>query len=292
MQRILKEIYYTEKNNYITAHFGDDNLFKDMVVLRGAGDIASGIAYRLYRSGFRVLMLETEKPLVVRRKVAFAQAVYEGNAEIEGIKAVKIAGVKDINWCFDREILPVLVDPECNVRSEIGTDIIVDAILAKKNLGTTIDMAPITIGVGPGFTAGKDVHAVVETNRGHNLGRVILEGTAEKDTGIPGNVCGCTYERVLRAPCSGIVSVKKEIGQSVKKGDIICMVDDLPVRAMIDGVVRGLINNIYVTEGMKIGDIDPRGIKENCFTISDKARAVAGGVLEAILYLKWINGRK
>lgn len=292
MQQILKEIYYTKKNNYITAHFGDDNMFKDMVVLRGAGDIASGIAYRLYRSGFRVLMLETEKPLVVRRKVAFAQAVYEGNTEIEGIKAVKITGVKEINWCFDRGILPVLVDPECNVRSEIRTDIIVDAILAKKNLGTTIDMAPITIGVGPGFTAGKDVHAVVETNRGHNLGRVILAGTAEKDTGIPGNVCGYTYERVLRAPCSGIVSVNKEIGQSAKKGDIICMVDDLPVRAMINGVVRGLINNIDVTEGMKIGDIDPRGIKENCFTISDKARAVAGGVLEAILYLKWVKGIK
>lgn len=267
-------------------------MFDDIVVLRGAGDIATGIAHRLFRSGFRVLMLETEQPLVVRRKVAFAQAVYDGSVEIEGVKAVCIESLKEIDKCFSRGILPVLVDPQCSIREEINADILVDAILAKKNLGTAMDMAHITIGVGPGFFAGKDVDAVVETNRGHNLGKVILEGTAEKDTGVPGNVCGYTYERVLRAPCSGRVSVKKEIGQTVEKGDIICMVGDLPVRAMIGGVLRGMINDINVTENMKIGDVDPRGIKENCFTISDKARSVAGGVLEAILYLKCLKSLK
>lgn len=267
-------------------------MFKDIVVLRGAGDIATGIAYRLYRSGFRVIMLETEKPLVVRRRVAFAQAVYDGAMEIEGIKAESITDLKEIYECFEKNILPVLVDPEYNTRSQIKADILVDATLAKKNLGTTIDMAPITIGVGPGFYAGKDVHAVVETNRGHNLGKVILEGAAEKDTGVPGSVCGYTYERVLRAPCSGRVSIRKEIGQLVKKDDTVCLVGSIPVKAKINGVVRGMISSIDVTEGMKIGDIDPRGIKENCFTISDKARAVAGGVLEAILYLKQIKDLK
>lgn len=259
----------------------------DIIIIRGAGDIASGIAHRLDRCGFRIILTEIEKPLVVRRFASFANAVFEGEAVLEGIRAVKAYSIDDIQniWCSAG--IPILCDKQCNIINDINPLVVVDAILAKRNTGTHRSMAPITIGVGPGFEAGADVDVVIETHRGHNLGKVIDNGFADADTGIPGNIMGYTYERLLKSPSDGIIRNVLEIGNFVKKGDIVAYVAEEPVITLIDGVVRGLIaDGQEVKKGLKIGDVDPRGIKENCITISDKSRSVAGGVLEAILYLK------
>ncbi|WP_366508841.1 selenium-dependent molybdenum cofactor biosynthesis protein YqeB [Thermosyntropha sp.] len=257
------------------------------VVIRGAGDLASGIAHRLHRAGFKVLMLEVEKPLVIRRKVAFATAVLENEAVVEGVKAVKVETIEEIYEAFKAGYIPVLIDPEAKVLTSVKPGILVDAIIAKKNMGTHREMAPITIGVGPGFNAGVDVDAVIETKRGHYLGKLIFSGCAEKDTGIPGEVMGYTEERVLRSPADGNIHNLLDIGAEIKKGQIISYVGKEAVKATIDGVLRGLITDgMYVTKGLKIGDIDPRGVKEYCWTISEKARAIGGSVLEAILYLR------
>nr|WP_073089938.1 selenium-dependent molybdenum cofactor biosynthesis protein YqeB [Thermosyntropha lipolytica] len=257
------------------------------VVIRGAGDLATGIACRLHRSGFKVLMLELEKPLVIRRTVAFASAVWEKEYTVEGIKAVKAEQIEDIYHIWEKEVIPVMVDPEARILNFIKPGILVDAILAKKNLGTSRKMAPITIGLGPGFEAGVDVDVVIETKRGHNLGRLIFQGRAEENTGIPGEVMGYARERVLYAPADGVIHNILDIGEKVQKGQTIAYVDKEPVIASIDGVLRGLIRNeTQVSKGLKIGDIDPRGVKEYCFTISDKARALGGSVLEAILFLR------
>lgn len=265
---------------------------KDIVFIRGGGDIATGIAHKLYRCGFRVLVLEIEWPTVVRRKVSFAQAIFDGETVVEGVKAVKVINEEEIFMSWENDCIPVLIDSELNILEKIKPDILVDSILAKRNLGTNKRMAPITIGVGPGFKAGEDVHVVVETNRGHNLGKLIFDGFAEPNTKIPQEVMGYTSERVLRAPCDGIIKNVFDIGDYVSKGQIVAYVNGEPVKALINGVLRGLImNNSEVKKGLKIGDIDPRKIKEYCFTISDKARAVGGGVLEAILYLKTRRGR-
>jgi len=259
----------------------------DIIIIRGAGDIASGIAHRLHRCGFRIILTEIEKPLVVRRFASFANAVFEGEAILEGIRAVKAYSIEDIQniWCGAD--IPIICDSQCNIIRDIKPLAVVDAILAKRNMGTRIGMAPITIGVGPGFEAGSDVDVVIETHRGHNLGKVIDNGFADADTGIPGNIMGYTYERLLKSPSDGIIRNVLEIGDFVKKGDIVAYVAEEPVITLIDGIVRGLIaDGQEVQKGLKIGDVDPRGIKENCITISDKSRSVAGGVLEAILYLK------
>lgn len=259
----------------------------DIIIIRGAGDIASGIAHRLHRCGFRVILTEIEKPLVVRRFASFANAVLEGEAVLEGIRAVKAYFIEDIQniWC-DADI-PILCDRQCSIIEDIKPLVVVDAILAKRNTGTHRGMAPITIGVGPGFEAEVDVDAVIETHRGHNLAKVIFKGSADADTGIPGSIMGYSLERLLKAPSDGVIRNVLEIGNFVKKGDIIAYIAGEPVVSLIDGVVRGLIADGHVVQkGLKIGDVDPRGIKENCFTISDKSRSVAGGVLEAILYLK------
>lgn len=257
------------------------------VVIRGAGDLATGVAHRLYRSGFRVLMLEIEKPLVIRRTVAFASAVFEKEYTVEGVKAVKAERKEDIYNIWEKGWIPVLVDPQAKILDFIKPGILVDAILAKKNLGTYRKMAPVTIALGPGFKAGIDVDVVIETKRGHNLGRLIFEGYAEENTGIPGEVMGYARERVLYAPADGAIHNLVDIGEKVKKGQTISYVEGKPVVATIDGVLRGLImDGMEVTAGLKIGDIDPRGIKEYCFTISDKARALGGSVLEAILLLR------
>lgn len=259
----------------------------DIIVIRGAGDLASGIAHKLHSCGFRVILTEIEKPLVVRRYASFANAVIEGKAILEGVRAVKADCVEDIQKIWKNADIPVLCDRQCNIIDHIKPLAVIDAILAKKNLGTHRGMAPITIGVGPGFEAKEDVDAVIETHRGHNLGKAFFNGSADADTGIPGNILGYTWERLLRAPCSGVINHVLDIGNYVKKGDVIAYVAGEPVCSLIDGIVRGLIaNGQEVQEGLKIGDVDPRGIKENCFTISDKSRAVAGGVLEALLYLK------
>jgi xanthine dehydrogenase accessory factor len=256
---------------------------KRLVVIKGAGDIATGIAHRLFRSGFRVVMTDLPRPTAIRRTVAFATAIFEGGVEVEGVEAVCTDPAGALEAVESRRI-PVAVDPTGLTVKTLKPWAVVDAILAKKNLGTRLNDAPVVIGVGPGFTAGLDVHMVVETKRGHYLGRVITDGQAFPSTGEPGMIEGFTHERILRAPCEGVFRAVRKIAESAAAGDILAYVDGQPVTAQISGVIRGLLHDgLQVHSRMKIGDIDPRGLTEYCFTISDKARAVAGGVLEALL---------
>jgi xanthine dehydrogenase accessory factor len=256
------------------------------VLVRGGGDLASGVVYRLRRAGMQVVVTELPEPLVIRRAVAFAAAVYEGVVEIEGIVGRRAESLEEALALVGKEEVAVLVDPEAAAISEWQPEVVVDAILAKRNLGTKITDAQVVIGLGPGFLAGADVHAVVETKRGHYLGRVILEGSAAPDTGIPGEVMGYTLERVLRAPRAGILRATKQIGDSIEAAEAAALVNGSPVVAQIGGVIRGLLaDGLTVTEGMKVGDVDPRGITDHCFTVSDKALAIGGGVLEAVLRL-------
>jgi len=265
-------------------------LINDIVVIRGAGDLATGIAYRLHRSGFRVILLEISKPLVIRRTVSFAQAIFDGSTTIEGVKAVKVEDINEIYKEWDDGNIPILVDESCNVLKHIEADVLVDAILAKKNIGTNKDMAPITIAAGPGFEAGKDVDVVIETNRGHYLGSLIFEGYAQENTGIPGLIAGYGKERVVKSPADGIIRHVSKIGDIVKKDQIIAYVDETPVKATLDGVLRGLImEGLEVFTGLKIADVDPREVPEYCYSISEKAKAIGGGVLEAILYMKRVK---
>lgn len=256
-----------------------------VVAVKGAGEMATGLACRLFRANFtRIFMMETHHPLAVRRRVCFSEAVLDGSMGVEGIIAEKIAHVTDMGSAWDRQRIPVLVDPGWVAVKAVRPHVVIDAIIAKKNLGTTLKEATLVIGLGPGFEAGKDVHMVIETNRGHNLGRVILNGCPEPDTGIPGNIGGYTSERVLRSPCAGVFTADVAIGTLVKKNDVIGHVDTCPVIARIDGILRGVIRDTTrVTEQLKIGDIDPRGNPNDCTTISEKARAIGGSVLEAIL---------
>jgi xanthine dehydrogenase accessory factor len=257
---------------------------KIAVLVRGGGEMATGVVHRLARSGFRVCITEILAPLAVRREVAFCEAVFDGQKEVEGIITRRVADEKEARWAWDKGMIPLLVDPECKIREAVKPQVLVDAIMAKKNLGTCRGDAPLVIGLGPGFHAGKDVHLVVETNRGHNLGRVIEEGEAEPDTGVPGEIGGYSRERVLRAPGSGRFFGNKKIGDPVRKGEVIARVEGALVEAGIDGVLRGILRDGHsVHQGMKVGDIDPREIRAHCFTISDKARAIGGGVLEAVL---------
>lgn len=259
---------------------------KILVVVRGGGDLATGVIHRLVESGFPVVVLETKEPTVIRRTVAFAEAIYTGTTVVEGIRAEKVNHVDDVWNRLMNKVIPILVDPEGKSLSELKPHVVIDAILAKRNFGTSIGMAPIVIGLGPGFCAGEDVHAVIETNRGHHLGRVYYEGTAEPNTGVPGDIGGYTLERILRSPAEGIVKKVKDIATVVKSGEIVAYVGDKPVHASIDGVLRGMIQEgLWVEKGFKIGDIDPRCKIEHCYSISDKARSIGGGVLEAILHL-------
>jgi len=256
---------------------------KYCVIVKGGGDLATGVAHKLFRAGFPVIITELEKPMMVRRNVSFANCIYEKKWTVEGVTSV-LTNEEGIDKILNDRKIPVLIDPSCNIREKIKPSIIVDAILAKRNLGTRINDAPIVIGLGPGFTAGEDVNAVIETNRGHNLGKVIFCGKAAPNTGVPGDIKGFTIQRVLRSPSKGIVKNQVEIGTMVKIGDIICTVNDITVHAQIDGVVRGLIRDgLSVSFNEKIGDIDPRGELKYCNIISDKGRNIAGGVLEAIL---------
>ncbi len=257
------------------------------VLIRGAGDIASGIALRLHHAGMKVVMTEIERPTTIRRTVAFSEAVIKGEQTVEDVKAVRAASVEDANLLMDEGNIPVLVDPERNCLKQMLPDAEVDAILAKKNLGTKMDDAPIVIGVGPGFTAGTDCHAVIETMRGHTLGRAYYSGSALPNTNIPGLIGGFAGERVIRAPENGIFKSINKIGDMVGENETVGTVDGIPMKTTISGVLRGLIaDGVTVTKGMKSGDVDPRGNKEYCSLVSDKALSVAGGVLEAILHLK------
>ena len=259
--------------------------------IRGAGDLATGIALRLYRSGFDIVMSDIAVPTTVRRTVAFSPAVYEGEASVEGITGKFCENISMIDTVMESGCIPVVVDPSGEIMKEYKPDVIVDAIIAKTNIGTKITDADIVIGVGPGFEAGVDCHAVVETKRGHNLGRVIWSGSAYPNTGVPGNIGGYTVERIIRATADGVFRAKVNIGDYVKAGDLLAYCDETPVYANIDGIVRGLLQDgVKVKTGMKSGDVDPRAEKGYCFTVSDKASAIGGGVLEAIL--SKISGRR
>lgn len=256
-----------------------------IIGIKGAGEMASAIAWRLFMSNMqKIFMMETRYPLAVRREVSFCETIYNESKKIEGVEAVKSNSVEEIKRGWDNGKIAVIIDPEWKTKEKIQPDVMVDAILAKKNLGTTIEEAPLVIGLGPGFDAGRDVHMVIETNRGHNLGRIITSGCAELNTGIPGNIGGYTAERVLRAPIDGVFQAVMAIGDLVKKGAVIGAVEGTEIHSKIDGVIRGLIrSNIRVKQGLKLGDIDPRGNVSYCYIISDKARAVSGAVLEAVL---------
>ena len=291
-----------------------------LIICRGAGDLATGIIHRLHRAGHRVIALETDYPAAIRRQVSFCEAVYDGNATVEGVTArllpafndaETISGINDtpqayiasqkwknssIEAVLEAGEVPLLIDPTGESIALFRPDVVVDAIIAKKNLGTTINMAPLVIGVGPGFTAGQDVHLVIESMRGHNLARIITDGMAQPNTGVPGNIAGFTSERVIHAPAAGYIHDVRKIGDIVQKGDEIARIypdkgsydnklsEYVPVNATITGIIRGLIREgYYFKEGFKIADIDPReGELSNCFTISDKARSIAGSVLEAV----------
>ena len=295
-----------------------------LIICRGAGDLATGIIHRLHRAGHRVIALETDYPAAIRRQVSFCEAVYDGSAVVEGVTARLVpaladaetdtetySGINDtpaahivsekwdssaIEAVLEAGEVPLLIDQKGESIALLKPDVVVDAIIAKKNLGTTIDMAPLVIGVGPGFTAGQDVHLVIESMRGHNLARIITDGMAQPNTGVPGNIASFTSERVIHAPAAGYIHDVRKIGDIVQKGDEIARIypdkesydnalsEYVSVNATITGIIRGLIREgYYFRKGFKIADIDPRESElTNCFTISDKARSIAGSVLEAV----------
>jgi xanthine dehydrogenase accessory factor len=258
-----------------------------IAVVKGGGDLGTGVAYRLWRAGFRVLCTDLPKPLVIRRSVAFAAALYDARITIDGAMAMRIMYADEAVYMWQRDGIPVIADPAGRSVAALQPEVVVDAIMAKQNTGTMITDASVVIACGPGFVAGTDCHAVIETQRGHNLGRVIHAGSAAQNTGVPGEVGGAGESRVVRAPVAGIMYGRKAIGDIVKEGDIIAQVDTTVVRAPLGGVVRGLMHDeVNVTANMKIGDIDPRGDVSYCYSISDKALAVGGGVLEAVFSLR------
>ncbi len=255
------------------------------VAIKGAGDLASGVAWRLYQARFRrIYMLEVAKPLAVRRRVAFSEAVYDGTQTVEGVSAVRVEDVSDFERVWADGRIALRVDPNWDTLGQQPPDVVIDAIMAKCNLGTLLDDGSLVIGLGPGFEAGHDVHLVIETQRGHHFGRVLKQGEAEKNTGTPGSIDGYTTERVLRAPAKGVFTSQRQLGDQVRKGETVASVDGVAMTAQISGVLRGLVRSgIQVPAGMKVGDIDPRGRVSYCDTISDKARCLGGAVLEAIL---------
>jgi xanthine dehydrogenase accessory factor len=255
------------------------------VLIKGAGEMASGVAFILYSAGFRrLLMLELAEPLSVRRAVCFCEAVYDGRKTVEGISAVRVAGANDAPSVWGRDEIAVCADPDWRAVASINPAVVIDATLAKRNLGTRISEAALVVALGPGFTAGRDAHVVVETQRGHLLGRLLTTGSAAPDTGIPGAIAGVDIDRVLRSPSDGIFETHRCIGDRVRKGDCIGTVAEGRVECAVGGVIRGLIRpGIRVTKGMKLGDVDPRGDIGYVDLVSDKARAIGGAVLVAVL---------
>jgi xanthine dehydrogenase accessory factor len=255
------------------------------VLIRGGGEMASGIAHRLHQCHMKVLITEIAAPTAVRRTVAYAEAIYDGCHAIENVKSFKVATVHQAHELWEADMIPIFIDPGAAVRREVKPGVIVDAIMAKRGSSTAISDAPLVIGIGPGFTAGGNVHAVVESNRGYRLGRVIWNGAAEPDTGVPAPVAGYTETRVLRAPRAGSFKAIRDIGDTVQRGEIVAEVDRMQISAEITGMIRGMLHDgIQVEAGVKVGDVDPRGQREYCYSISDKARAIGGGVVEAILH--------
>ncbi|MFV0440221.1 MAG: selenium-dependent molybdenum cofactor biosynthesis protein YqeB [Lachnospirales bacterium] len=257
---------------------------KNLVIVKGAGDIATGVIIKLHNCGFKVLALEIPKPMAVRRTVSFCEAVYDGECEVEGVKATLI---KDVSELENVEGIAVLVDENAECTKKLNALAFVDATIAKKDLGLTLDLAEVVIGVGPPFEVGVHCHAVVESNRGHSLGKIIYKGKAQENTGLPSIVMGYDKERVIYSDVSGELLAIKKLGDYVEKGDTILKIDDVEVKTQINGIVRGLIRDGYVKKGLKIADVDPRDLSyEEVYCVSDKARCIAGGVLEAILNLK------
>ena len=258
---------------------------EQLIAIKGAGDLASGIALRLWRSGYRVIMSELPVPLCIRRTIAFSSAVFDGSAEVENAKGILIHNINEADRIWRNNNLPIIVDENAEKLLSLKPDVLIDARIIKSwRDDTHLTDAPLVIGLGPGFTAGENAHCVIETNRGHNLGRVFWSGSAEPDTGIPGTIKGEGIKRVVKAPCGGIFRPTVEIGDAVEAGDLIARIDETEIRAQLSGIVRGIIYpGITVWEKLKIMDIDPRGNRSHCFTVSDKATALGGGVLEAIL---------
>lgn len=264
-----------------------------ITVIRGGGDLATGVAFSLYKAGFKIIILETQFPSSIRRKVSLSEAVYDKRAKVEDIEAILCDNIEmALNMIETKNYnIPVLIDPNCNCLSKIKPYFLIDSIIAKKNLGLKKDMAKYTIALGPGFTASKDCDIVIETMRGHSLGKMYLKGEAIANTGIPGNIGGKSAERVIHADNNGIIENIKDIGDFVYKDEIIAYITDKDIKnkvtATFDGLIRGLIRNGYkVKKGLKIADIDPRKSEyENCFTISDKSRSLGNAVLMAMLYL-------
>ena len=278
-----------------TITTAEPNKIRDsLVAVKGAGDLATGVIHRLSRAGFAIMATELPQPTVLRRTVAFAEAVTRGEMTVEDVTARLSTSLQDIQAALVSGLIPIVVDPKGTLLRQMHPTVLIEATLSKYNSGVTMDDAPIVIALGPGYEAGKDVHAVIETNRGHNLGRVYLRGCAESNTGVPGAIGGYTIERLLRAPCAGTLFGARQIGDLVQAGETVAVIrknetgnnETAPVVATISGILRGLMRDgLHVSSGMKVGDIDPRAAREHCFTISDKSRAIAGGVLEAILYL-------
>ena len=266
----------------------------DLIVVRGGGDLATGTIHRLWSAGLRVLVLEAEHPAAIRRQVSLCEAVYEGETTVEGLQAVRVESLEAAEAVWAENAVPVLVDPKGSCLKQARPAVLIDAIIAKKNLGTTREMAPLTIALGPGFVAGQDVDVVVETKRGHKLGRIIREGAAAPNSGVPGIIGGYGAERVIHAPEAGVFRNRHAITDLVTAGETIAVIEmpdgsEIPVTTQIDGILRGLLRDGYpVTRGFKVADVDPRRSElENCFLISDKARCIAGSVLELVAAELW-----
>jgi xanthine dehydrogenase accessory factor len=271
----------------LAAETLEERLYRGTAVVRGGGDLATGVIQKLWHAGFRVAVLEIQAPRAIRRTVALCSAVYNGFYQVEDVHAVLVKNPEDCEGVWCKGQIPVLVDPSAQSLSVLKPLILVDAILAKKNMGTSRQMAPVTIALGPGFSAPEDVDAVIESMRGHRLGRLILKGSAMPDTGIPGNLGGKTAERVIHAPVGGRVSPVCQIGDTVQKGELLFKVGDAPVYSPLDGVLRGLIcEGSVIPKGLKCADVDPRPADEvDCYSISDKARCLGGAVLEACFWM-------
>jgi xanthine dehydrogenase accessory factor len=260
---------------------------KATVVVRGGGDLATGVIQKLWHAGFRVAVLEIPAPMAIRRTVALCSAVTQGSYRVEDVTAVLVKDPGECAAVWQADQIPILIDPQAQSLTALHPTILVDAVIAKRNIGTFKHMAPVTIALGPGFSAPEDADVVIETMRGHRLGRLILEGAAMPDTGVPGNLGGKSAERVVHAPAGGVVRLRHEIGDLVRAGELLFEVDDTPVYSKLDGTLRGLIpNGSVIPKGLKCADVDPRPASEvDCYTISDKARCLGGSVLEAALWM-------
>jgi xanthine dehydrogenase accessory factor len=254
------------------------------IVVRGGGELATGVVQKFFRAGFPVVILETSAPTAIRRSVALCEAVYDGSARVEDMVCRRVSGLDELEDCWQQRAIPLLIDPAGEIICQLRPSAVIDAILAKRNIGTHRGMAPVTIALGPGFCAGEDVDVVIETMRGHDLGRLIFKGSAAPNTGIPGEIGGKSGQRVIHAPASGTVIHKKQIGDIVQRDEVLLIIEETEVRAPFTGLLRGLIREgLAVPKGMKIADIDPR-TDVDWHTISDKARCLGGAALEAYFY--------